>query len=140
MPYDSPEGGEDPSATTRGGTLIMAETPIHEFTSHIAGKNAKVRVFQDRIEWERPRGISGGKITAGLMTGGLSLLATGVKSGDGASEMIPIRAISSVTTKRDGFSNSKVSVIATCNTIDFRVSHGEAAQIKDTILRLMTQA
>lgn len=52
--------------------------PLHEFTSHIQGKNAQVRIYPDRIEWEQKRGVSGGKLTAGVMTAGLSLLATGV--------------------------------------------------------------
>jgi hypothetical protein len=117
----------------------MFEQPLYEFTSHISGKNAKVQIFPDRIEWNLARGVSGGKITAGLMTGGLSLLATGVKNGKAGSEMIPVKSISSVTTKRDGMLNTLVQVVTSGNTIDFRVSHGEAAHIRgvlnDLILR-----
>lgn len=115
----------------------MEADALHEFTSHINGKNATVTIYPDRIEWLRPRGVSGGKITAGIMTLGVSVLATGVKDGKSGTEMIPIRSISSVTTRRDGMMNSFVSVITTGNTVDFRVSHKEAATVKDTLTRLM---
>lgn len=104
-----------------------------EFTSHINGKNAKVQVFPDRLEWTRA-GLSGGKLTAGLLTGGLSMLATGVRNKD--TEMIPVRQITSVTTKK-GLANTTVSVIAAGNSIDFRIGHGEADQLKSTLLQLM---
>lgn len=104
-----------------------------EFTSHINGKNAKVQVFPDRLEWTRA-GLSGGKLAAGLMTGGLSMLATGISNKD--TEMIPVRAITSVTSKK-GLANTTVSVITAGNTIDFRISHGEADRVKSTLLQLM---
>ena len=113
--------------------------PLHVFTSHIQGKNAKVSVYPDRIEWERPRGVSGGKLTAGLLTGGLSLLATGVKDGKAGTEMIPVRSISSVSTQRDGVLNSKVAVVASGSAIEFRVSHAEAKQISETLKQLIAK-
>lgn len=116
----------------------MVETaPLLAFTSHISGKNARVQIYPDRIEWDLARGVSGGKITAGVLTGGLSLLATGVKNGKAGSEMIPVRSISSVTSKRDGMLNTIVSVITSGNTIDFRVSHSEAKQIRELLNNLM---
>lgn len=117
--------------------VAMEAQALHQFTSHIGGKNAVVTIYPDRIEWLKPRGVSGGKITAGIMTGGLSMFATGVKNGKSGTEMIPIKAISSVTTRRDGMINSFVSVITTGNTVDFRVSHKEAAIVKETLTRLM---
>jgi hypothetical protein len=116
---------------------MTEQQAIYTFTSHIEGKNAKVSVFPDRLEWIKPRGISAGKITAGLATGGLSIFATGVKNGKTGTEMIPIKSISSVTTKRDGLLNTLVSVITSGNTIDFRVSHTEAAAMKEVLTRLM---
>lgn len=104
-----------------------------EFTSHINGKNARVQVFPDRVEWSRA-GLSGGKLTAGLLTGGLSMLATGISNKD--SEMIPVRAITSVTSKK-GLANTTVSVITAGNTIDFKIGHGEADRLKSTLLQLM---
>lgn len=118
----------------------MSTTALLSFTSHIAGKNAKVEIYTDRIEWERPRGVSAAKVTAGIFTGGASLLATGVKNGNSGTEMIPIRSVSSVTTRRDGILNTVVSVITSGNTIDFRVSHSEAKNVKALLQQLMLGA
>lgn len=115
----------------------MTDTPLYQFTSHISGKNAKVSIHVDRIEWELPRGVSGAKLTAGVLTLGASMLATGVKNGKSGTEMIPVKSISSVTTSRDGMMNSKVSVITSGNTVDFRVSHAEAKTVKDTLTQLI---
>lgn len=104
-----------------------------EFTSHINGKNAKVQVFPDRLEWTKA-GLSGGKMLAGAMTMGLSMLATGISNKD--TEMIPVRAITSVTSKK-GMANTTVSVITAGNTIDFKISHSEADKLKSTLLQLM---
>lgn len=116
----------------------MADQPFYTFTSHILGKNAKVSIYTDRIEWAVARGVSGAKLTAGVMTGGLSMLATGVKNGKAGTEMIPVKSITSITTKRDGMLNTKVSVITAGNTVDFRVSHAEAKIVKETLTQLMT--
>lgn len=115
----------------------MTDQPLYTFTSHIAGKNAKVSIHVDRVEWEVARGVSGAKVTAGVLTGGLSMLATGVKNGKAGTEMIPVKSITSVTTARDGMLNSKVSVITAGNTVDFRVSHAEAKIVKDTLTQLI---
>lgn len=114
----------------------MEQTALMTFTSHIDGKNAVVSIYPDRLEWEKPKGLSAGKLTAGVMTMGLSLAATGVKSG-GANEMIPVKSMTSVTAEKDGLRFWKVSVITSGNTIDFRVSKDEATAIKDTLTRLM---
>ena len=85
-----------------------------------------------------PRGASGTKITAGILTAGLSMLVTGAKNGKSGTEMIPIKSVHSIATRRDGMLNSFVSVITTGNTVDFRVSHKEAAVAKETLTRLIT--
>lgn len=100
------------------------------FTSHIAGKNATVSIFTDRIEWEQQ-----GRMTATRVLSGAALVGHGRKGG--SSEMIPIRAITSVTTKKDGILNHAVSIITGGNTIDMRVSKAEADQVKSTLTRLM---
>lgn len=33
--------------------VSMSDKPLHSFTSHISGKNAKVSIYQNRVEWER---------------------------------------------------------------------------------------
>lgn len=106
---------------------------LMKFTSHIAGKNAEVTIYPDRIEWERQ-----GRITATRVLTGAALV-TGARKG-GSSEMIPIKAITSVTTRKDGLRNWAVSVITSGNAIDMRVSKGEADQIKATLQQLMLAA
>lgn len=118
----------------------MESDALYSFVSHTAGKNAQVTIFRDRIEWEKKRGVSGGKMTAAALTGGLSLAVTGVRNGKAGSEMIPVKNITSVLTKRDGFLNTIVSVVTSGNSIDFRVSHAEAKQIRDVLNGLMLSA
>ena len=107
-----------------------------EVESHVSGKNAWVRVYNDRIEWSKDKSVSGAKMTAAVLTLGASALVTGgVKSNKGAgSEVIYMDSVTSVATKRDGMIKEIVSVICSGNTIDFRVSKSEAQKLKDTIL------
>lgn len=102
-------------------------------TSHIGGKNATVEIHPDRIEWERK-----GRVTATRVLTGAALVGKGRKGG--STEMMPIRAITSVTTKKDGLTQWAVSVIAPGNTLDMRVSKEEAETIKGLLLRLMAEA
>jgi len=103
------------------------------FKSHIDGKNADVAIYSDRIEWLMARGVSGAKVTAGIMTAGLSMLATGVKNGKAGSQMIPVKSITGVTTKRDGMINTIVMVTSSSASIGFRVSHKEAEQMRQLL-------
>lgn len=100
------------------------------FTSHIAGKNATVQIHEDRIEWQQQ-----GKVSALKVATGAALIA-GARKG-GSSEMIPIRHITSVTTRKDGLRNYAVSIVTAGNTIDMRVSKDEAERVKSTVTRLM---
>lgn len=113
--------------------------PLMTFKSHISGKNADVAIFNDRIEWGREGRFSGGKAGLAVMTGGLSLAAkAGRTSSKGAgTEMIPIRSISSVTTKKDGLRFWAVSIVTSGNTIDMRVTKEEADQAKGLLTQLM---
>ena len=118
-----------------GASLTVMNASLLEITSHIYGKNAKVRVYPDRVEWERGSSVSGGKIAAGVMTGGLSLLATGVGSRKGAGvEVIPMRSITSVSQRRDSMVNDVVSIITSGNTIDMRCSKAEADRLRSLIM------
>lgn len=100
------------------------------FTSHIAGKNADVSIYEDRVEWEQK-----GRVTATRVLTGAALIGHARKGG--STEMIPIRHITSVTTKKDGLTNWAVSIITSGNTVDMRVSKAEAEQVKQTLTRLM---
>jgi hypothetical protein len=108
----------------------MTDRALHTFTSHINGKNATVAIFDDRIEWEKPQSRS---VSATVLTLGANYLAKRGKD----TEMIPVKNITSVKTKRDGLVNTLVQVITSGNTIDFRVSHKEAEQVKQVLNRLI---
>lgn len=95
----------------------MSDKPLHSFTSHIAGKNAKVAIYADRVEWARA-----GSLIPGLRSKG--------------TEMISVRSITSITSKK-GLTNTTVSLIVPGNTVDFRISHGEAKKVKETLQKLM---
>lgn len=112
----------------------METDPIYVFTSHVQGKNAKVWLYPDRIEWK----LEGSKIaryTAATMTVGLSLLG-GKKA---AVELLPMKMVSSVGMKRDGLTNSIVSVTTSGGSVGFRVSHAEAEKVRRIIIENMVK-
>lgn len=117
---------------------ISGPRPIFEVVSHIEGKNANVRLWSDRLEWERGRGISAGKLTAAAFTGGASLLVTGVKGGKDAFDMIWLKQVTSVSNRKDGLLYHLVEVQASAgaavNTVGFRVSREHAANFRAAIL------
>ena len=124
------------------GVENLGGEPLYQVVSHIAGKNATVRLWPDRIEWERKRGVSGGKVTAGVMTAGASLLLTGVKGGKDAFEMVLLEHVTSVSNKKDGMLYHLVEVQTASggavNTTSFRVNRDEAADFRQAILGAMT--
>jgi hypothetical protein len=89
-----------------------------------------VVIHDDRIEWEQQGRVSAAKVLTG------AAMFAGTRKGS-STEMIPMRHITSVTTRKDGLRNYAVSIVTAGNTIDMRVSKDEAAQIKDAISRLM---
>ena len=91
--------------------------PLMEFTSHIEGRNAKVAIYDDRIEWGRER-----------------ITLTGRRRD---TNTIPVRQIQGVTTHRAGMLYTVVKVATAADTIEFRVTKAQAGEIKATITRLM---
>lgn len=129
------------SAETPGGDLQAgdgAATPLLSFVSHIDGKNARVSVWPDRVEWDR-KGLLGAGAKAGLavMTLGTSYLATGVTRKQ-SSEVIPVKSITSVTSKKGLGLQTKLHVITSGNTIEMRVAHREAEQVKTVLMQLIS--
>ena len=104
-------------------------TSLMEFTSHISGKNAKVSVYPDRVEWTQQ-----GRVTMTRALGG-ALLTGSLRKG-GASEMIPVRAITGVSSKK-GMLTTMVLVSSASGVVEMKCSHAEADQVKSTLLRLM---
>ncbi|MFZ1488615.1 MAG: DUF2510 domain-containing protein [Ilumatobacteraceae bacterium] len=114
----------------------MSDEVLMTFKSHTEGKNADVRIYADRIEWDRRgRMGTGSKVVLGVATVGLSLAATGIRR-DVDSEVIPVKSITSVVVERDGF-RQKVTIICSGNTIVFRCSREEAEQVKKLVTDLM---
>lgn len=111
----------------------MNTTLITTFKSHTTGKNADVAIYSDHIEWVQQRSINW---KLALVTCGLSLV-TLLFPHQAASEMIPVKAISSVTTVRKNMLWTTVRVVAPGNTIDFNVSHDEARGIANTLNSLI---
>jgi predicted HTH transcriptional regulator len=113
----------------------MATTaePVMQFRSHVAGNSVQVHIYPDRIEWRRAGYKPAGGVTAAVLTGGLSLALPGRKD----SNMIPIRMIQGVTTHRNGLSWTLVKVASAGDITEFKVSKGQAEEIKATLLRLM---
>lgn len=120
--------------------------PIYSYTSHIEGKNASVDIFADRIEWRRSSGVSVGKVTAGVLTGGASLLVTGVGQGTyrpnlaKGAEIIRLSSITGIATKRDGLINTIVSVTTPSMVLNMRVNHDMAPQITRVLNDLIGKA
>jgi len=126
--YQDDEGGTPPADTS---------TPLYSFVSHIDGKNAKVEIFQDRIEWER-KAVSGGKVAAGILTMGMSTVFTGVRGKN--TDMVPIRMVTAVTSKKGVGLNTVVHITTAGGALEFRTGHKEAEQVKQLVLRLIQEA
>jgi hypothetical protein len=111
------------------------DTPLMQFTSHVEGKNAKVAIYTDRIEWARTGLKPPGGVTGVVLSGGLSLALPGRKD----TNMIPIRQIQGITTHKAGLSYTTVRVATAGDATEFRVTKREAQQVKSTLLQLMNQ-
>ena len=111
----------------------MTGQPLKEFTSHVAGANARVAIYPDRIEWARKGYKPAGGMKAAVQTGGLSLALPGRRD----TNMIPVRQIQGVTTHQVGLSYTTVRVATAGDVTEFRVTKREAEDVKATLLRLM---
>ena len=138
--------GDDPVVGGGGSTASTSPSgprPILEVVSHIDGRNSKVRLWPDRLEWEKGRGMSAGKITAGLLTAGTSLLVTGVKGGKDEHDVVLLKHVTNVSSRKDGLMYYAVDVQtstgAVVNTVSFRVSRDEVAQFRNSVLSAMQQ-
>ena len=99
---------------------FAADGAIVRLLSHDDGRNAVVALFPDRIERVKPKAF------------------TSLSNANQDVEMTPIRAISSVQAKKDGF-RTKVIVYASGNTIEFRFGHDDAARFRAELQKLMLQ-
>lgn len=116
----------------------MSDLLLHT-KSRISGKNADVRIYANRIEWAlEPRG-TGWNITSlvlPLFTAFISLIWMRPQFKTQATQVIPSSKISSISTHKDGPVNTKVVVVTSGATIEFRTGHDKAAALKNTITGL----
>lgn len=89
--------------------------PLLEVKSHDEDRNATVTLYPDRIE----RVLDRKRLS--------------VSRAKQDSEVIPMRAVSSVQAKKDGLTYTKVTVFASGNTIEFRLRHDDAQRFKNAI-------
>lgn len=105
--------------------------------SKIAGKNADVHVYPDRIEYGKSGWMgTGSKAALGVMTAGASLLATGLGSKK-ESTVLPIKAVNMVTAKKDGLMNTVVTFHTSGGSIEVKCSHSDAKELQQTVQRFM---
>jgi hypothetical protein len=111
------------------GATPMADKPLFAFTSHIDGKNAKVEIWPDRIEWER-NAISLGRA--------LNPTVFGIRKKN--TDMVPIRQVTSVTSKKGLGVNTVVTVNSAGGSVDFRIGHKDATKARELLNRLILEA
>lgn len=115
----------------------MNDEPLMEFVSHIEGRNAKVAIYSDRIEWGRTGYRPAGGAKAAVLTLGMSLA---VPSRHRDTNMIPVRQIQGVSTHKGGLGFTTVRVATAGDATEFRVTKREAEDVKGLLLRLMNQS
>ena len=118
----------------------MTDLILHT-KSRIDGKNADVNIYNNRVEWAKEPHSTGYNITALILavcTVGISLIWMRPSFKTQSSEVIPASKITSIQTKKDGPVNTKVTVITSGNTIEFRTSHDKASAIKAALTGLAT--
>lgn len=97
--------------------------PLATFKGYKRKGQVEVAIFPNRVEWT----------FKSHMRAAARLLGAGADE----AEMMPIKAISSVTSKRDGIAFEKVSLVATGNTVDFKLAKKDASEAKRLIQQLM---
>ena len=90
--------------------------------SHEAGRNAKITLYADRIEREKPRS------------------RVSVQKAVQDHEVIPIRSVTSVNIRKNGALFSEVTVLSAGGSIPFRFRHADAQALRSTIMPLVLKA
>jgi hypothetical protein len=137
-PYGDIPGGD-------GNEYIDA--PVMQFESEIVGDRSVVTVYNDRIEWaKKSGGLSAGKITAGVLTGGVSLVATGVGKGSYAGkkstslDIIRLDAVSGIASQAADKKRVTVIVNAGFQALGMTLPKKEAEQVARVLNNLITAA
>ncbi|MGI5151373.1 hypothetical protein ACQEVC_34255 [Plantactinospora sp. CA-294935] len=115
--------------------------PLTTFESHVAGRNARVRIYPDRIEWSQPGRTKVANvllIVLAVYTVALSLLVKSCRPrfAEQGRQMLAMRSVQSVASERAGL-HTAVVVSAGGNAIGFRVPHNAAPGIEQLLRDLV---
>ncbi|TDB80945.1 hypothetical protein [Micromonospora sp. KC721] len=115
--------------------------PLARFESHVAGRNARVAIWPDRIEWSQPGRTMVANVLLVILavyTVGLALLVPALRPRfkERSRQMLAMKAVQSVAAQRDGL-HTAVAVVAGATTIAFRVPHADAPRIEALIRDLV---
>jgi hypothetical protein len=127
--FQDPAEAEAQNAATAADAA--ARKPLYAFTSHNEGKNAKVEIWADRLEWER-KSMNAFKVLTGAG------FVTGFRNKN--TDMLPMRSITSVTAKKGIGINTVITIHSAAGELDFRVGHKEADKIRGLLNRLILDA
>lgn len=109
-------------------------TPAFSFTSHVAGRNARVDVYPSHINWRsRPVLPAWALLLIMLCTAFISLLFKPLRTFRSATSSIPMKAITGVTSEPSRL-QSKLTIIAPGTVIEARIAQTEADAIRQYIL------
>lgn len=103
------------SFTRRRPLTSTTDESLMAFQSHVSGVNANVRIYPDRIEWEKRAGMFMRRETSA----------------------IPTRMIQNVTTSISGIKSSVTIYTAGGEPVEMRVSRREADRIQELVLDLI---
>lgn len=87
--------------------------------SHETGRNAKVTLYPNRIEREKPRSLNSWSKARQAFV------------------VAPVKSVTSARAQKDGMRRTKVTVYASANAIDCRFEHAEAHAFKDATMALI---
>ena len=115
--------------------------PITTFESRVSGRNARVAVYPDRIEWSKPGRTTVANVLLVILaiyTVCISLLfrAARPRFKEQGRQVLAVKAVQSVASRRDGMFTA-LAVIAGASTIEFRVRPAEAPGIEALVRDLM---
>jgi len=128
---------------------MSIETPLLQLNVKVNAKPAILAVFNDRFEVAglTTGQVSGGKIALGVMTGGVSLLATGVGKGSygrGVSggdvrdvTVVSLREVNKITRKRASKKKDLLTVLTAGDAWNFEVTADQAQQLQAVLQNSM---
>lgn len=115
------------------------QAPIYTGKSRIDGKNADVRIYHDRIEWEQAARGAGWNITAlalACCTIGISLIWMRPQFTTAATQMVPGARINGVSSRKDGPMHTTVTITSGQASLRVRLPHEKASEVVSVLSTL----